>query len=213
MLKRILIWSLVILTCGCAAAQKPPTPQTADSTKTEDVVKEDAVKTDTLSPEVVDEIVEEEENEKKPSKKSNYNEDLSTVRPIFEPIVVADTTEKLSDTTFVEDIDMEVTHEIDSVIKRVQDYNLAHPPKLKGYRIQVYSGGNQTDAYNAVDVSKEVLGNDIYHKVQWTSPVFRSRVGCFISRLEAYKAFRLLEKDFPNALVVPDNHIEPGCVK
>jgi hypothetical protein len=147
-------------------------------------------------------------------KSSNYHEDLSIVRPVFESIVAYDTSKVVhDDSLLIEGTDMEVSHEIDSIIQRIEEYNLEHPPKLKGYRIQVYSGGNQTDAQNAIQVATEVLGEDIYHKIKWSSPVFRSRVGCYLTRLEAYRAFLLLEIDFPNALVVPENSIDPSCVK
>lgn len=145
----------------------------------------------------------------KEGKSGGYYEDLSTVRPKYE--IIEDTVEvAVSDT--VNSPDMGKTQQIDSVINRIALHNELYPPKINGYRVQIYNGGSQTKATQSLEKAREVLGESIYGEAKWTSPVFRTRVGCFTDRLNAYKIYLKLQEDFPNALVVPDNDLSADCV-
>jgi hypothetical protein len=145
----------------------------------------------------------------KPAKEGSYYEDLSLVRPMYE--VVEDST-SIVDLDTVAVPSMEKTEQIDSVITRVANYNEQHPPNIKGFRVQIYNGGSQSKANRSLKTARKVLGEDIYGESKWTSPVFRTRVGCFVDRLNAYKVLLKLKDDFPNALVVPDNKLSVDCV-
>lgn len=156
-----------------------------------------------------------QQHSKKEDKKQaegSYYEDLSTVRPKYK--VIEDTTEQVTsvDTAEVARPNMEVTHQVDSVIHRIAGHNKAHPPKINGYRVQIYNGGSQKLATDALLKAREVLGENIYGEAEWTSPVFRTRIGCFTDRLNAYKVYLKLQEDFPNALVVPDNNLSADCI-
>mgnify|MGYP001330113728 CR=1 FL=1 len=146
----------------------------------------------------------------KPAKEGAYYEDLSSVRPMYE--IIEDTSEVETDFDTVVGLSMERTEQIDSVIARVANYNKNNPPNIKGFRVQIYNGGSQSKAIESLEKAREVLGDAIYGEAKWTSPVFRTRVGCFIDRLNAYKVLLKLQQDFPNALVVPDNRLSADCI-
>lgn len=153
-----------------------------------------------------------QQSSKKNGKEGSYYEDLSLVRPKYE--IVEDTTQDVDviGSDSMSTVDLAVTRQIDSVITRVSKYNELHPPKISGYRVQIYNGGSQTKANESLEVARELLGEGIYGEAKWTSPVFRTRVGCFIDRLSAYKVYLKLQEDFPNALVVPDNNLTADCI-
>ena len=146
----------------------------------------------------------------KPAKEGEYYEDLAAVRPMYEVIEdTASTTDTGLDTS---PLNMEVTIQIDSVISLVSNYNKDHEPDIKGYRVQIYNGGSQSKAKRSLQKARKLLGDDIYGESKWTSPVFRTRVGCFVDRLNAYKVLLVLQEDFPNALVVPDHGLSADCI-
>ena len=150
---------------------------------------------------------------KKQQKEGDYDENLSRVRPTYK--IVEDTTLGSSyiDTLQATSVNMEVTYQVDSVINRIAGHNKAYPPKINGYRVQIYNGGSQSLATEALLKAREVLTKDIYGEAEWKSPVFRTRIGCFTDRLNAYKVYLKLQEDFPNALVVPDNNLSADCIK
>ena len=148
--------------------------------------------------------------EAKEVKEGGYHEDLSLVSPRYE--LIEDTVTESESTDTSSAMSFEVTMQIDSVIRLVSNYNKDHEPDIKGYRVQIYNGGSQSKANKSLQKARKLLGNDIYGESKWTSPVFRTRVGCFVDRLNAYKVLLILQKDFPNALVVPDHGLSADCI-
>jgi len=151
----------------------------------------------------------------KPVKEGQYHEDLSVVRPTYEvvdEVVDEDSEERLEEVDSILGADMEKTQQIDSVINRIAEHNKEFPPNIKGYRVQIYNGGSQSKANKSLKTARNLLGDDIYGEAKWTSPVFRTRVGCFVDRLNAYKVLLELQEDFPNALIVPDHGLSADCV-
>lgn len=154
--------------------------------------------------------------------KGKYQEDLSSSR-----ILYTDSIERVvvikSDSINTSDLDtsisseqlvhLDVTTQIDSVINKIAKYNELHPPKVKGFRIQIYNGRSESSANKALTEAKSVVGQEIFSEVAWKAPVFRTRIGCFSNRLEAFRIVLKLEQVFPNALIVPDYSLSADCIK
>jgi len=76
--------------------------------------------------------------------------------------------------------------------------------RIKGYRVQVYSGAKRdgrTKAQRAGNVVKTILpGTPVY--VHFSSPQWKCRVGNYRTIQEANAALRKLKKKFPQAIIV-----------
>ncbi len=142
-------------------------------------------------------------------KGKGYYEDLSEVRPTYKVIEDTSEVEVVATETLPS---MEVKQQIDSVITKIAKYNKVNPPNIKGFRVQIYNGSSQSKANGSLAKARSILGKNVYGEAKWKSPVFRTRVGCFVDRLNAYKVYLQLQDEFPHALVVPDNHLSADCV-
>jgi hypothetical protein len=136
------------------------------------------------------------------SKKGRFQEDLSGVRikygakedtvkiqvkdPNAKPVVPS------------KHIGRALNLKMDSIAERNKRLKFA-----EGYRIQVYSGDKKEEAMKAKNKVYD-LAPDVDVYPEFRSPVFRVRVGDFLDRLEANYVLVKLQKDFPNALIVPD---------
>lgn len=76
-------------------------------------------------------------------------------------------------------------------------------PSIQGFRVQLYYGGNRAEALELkskfASLHPEVESYLIYQQ-----PYFRLRAGNFRTRMEAYKLFKIVEKEFPSVFIVND---------
>lgn len=142
-----------------------------------------------------------------------YDEDLSYVRPSMpakqidasyfmnksDTMTAADSLETAPNTEFI-------IHRIDSLAKVLEKYK-----KVKGWRVQVYSGSNFEEASKAREgVVKLLFANiegdqpEVYREYDGTN--FRVKVGNYIDKLRAYRTLVVIkgDHDFRNSLLVPD---------
>ncbi|GAA4805373.1 hypothetical protein GCM10023231_38210 [Olivibacter ginsenosidimutans] len=70
----------------------------------------------------------------------------------------------------------------------------------RGYRVQIYSGSNRTDAYSAQARFKQIY-KDLNTYVGYEQPNYRVKVGDFTSRSEAQALANQLKRDF-NAVFI-----------
>ena len=154
--------------------------------------------------------------------KGKYQEDLSSSRILYtdsiERVVVIkpdyhDSTDLDRSISSEEVVHLDVTTQIDSVINKIARYNKLQPPKVKGFRIQIYNGRSESAANKALTEAKSTVGEEIFSEVAWKAPVFRTRIGCFSNRLEAFRIVLELKQIFPNALIVPDYSLSADCIK
>ena len=153
--------------------------------------------------------------------KAKYDEDLNKTRILYTDsiervvLIPSDTNNKLdTDANVVAyTSEADVTDKIDSIINKISAYNKNHPPKVKGFRVQIYNGRSESAANKALSEAKSVVGEEIFSETVWKAPVFRTRIGCFSTRLEAFQVALQLEKYFPNALIVPDYSLTADCIK
>lgn len=72
-----------------------------------------------------------------------------------------------------------------------------------GYRIQIYNGNNK-DGITQIKTKVYTRLPDIDIYTTFIQPNYKVKVGDFMSKVEAYQALGELLKDFPSALIVPD---------
>lgn len=73
----------------------------------------------------------------------------------------------------------------------------------QGYRIQLYNGTNK-DGITQIKTKVYTHLPDIDIYTTFIQPNYKVKAGDFMSKIEAYQALGELLKDFPTALVVPD---------
>lgn len=74
--------------------------------------------------------------------------------------------------------------------------------KLKGYRIQIYSGNKKQPANQARSVFLRVYKKKAH--LNYEQPYYKVRVGDFKTKIEALKFKNDLIKHFPNCFIVKD---------
>ncbi len=74
---------------------------------------------------------------------------------------------------------------------------------LPGYRIQIYRGRDRNEASRARQRSYELIPNANPYMI-YKSPTYRVRVGDFLEPYEYKEVLKILKREFPNALPVPD---------
>lgn len=99
------------------------------------------------------------------------------------------------------------THLIDSTIQANKARN-----KIKGYRIQIYFGGNRKKARR---IKTRFLRNHPQKRAYtvYQQPNFKIRVGNFRNKLEAQKLYHKLNKRFKTVFIVPTRIKYPDLPK
>lgn len=90
---------------------------------------------------------------------------------------------------------------VDSLLTTLYDFS-QNIKSVQGYRILVYSGTEREEAQKIetdIETNLQERADMSYDK-----PNFRVRVGSYIQRLEAYKTYVKLRKNYPNAIIVLD---------
>ena len=142
------------------------------------------------------------------AKANQYQEDLSAVRPKYLPETAVKTpvatpkTTKPNTATSNKKINLEVTDRLNLILDTIAVRNKIIK-SAPGFRVQIYVGDSREEALAARARSYSLLRNETPYLIP-TLPSYRVRVGDFLDRLEAQKAYTVLLREFPTALVVPD---------
>lgn len=72
--------------------------------------------------------------------------------------------------------------------------------KVSGYRVQIYSGNNRTDAYAAQSRFKQIYPN-LNSYVSYSQPNYRVKVGDFASKGQAQSLMQELKKNFNSVFI------------
>lgn len=132
--------------------------------------------------------------------KSYYHEDLYGLRPNFpEPVDSLAAANQHPDKHFVA-AHATVNDKVNDVLDSINSFNITRK-FIEGYTIQIYSGQNKEDAYNA---KKKMTFPDLNALLEYTQPKFRVRVGNYYSRLEAHRDLTRLKQIYSNAILVPE---------
>lgn len=93
---------------------------------------------------------------------------------------------------------------VDTLIARRAELNKAvSGEQVMGFRVQIFTGGNRKDAYNAQTKFLEEFP-DIRSYVIYSEPNFKVRVGDFRSRMEAEKLQDDLRKTFMGTFIITE---------
>lgn len=144
----------------------------------------------------------------------SYKEDLTKVRPVVPvkkiELVQADTV-VLSSTNAVFKDAVESTDQIDGKLKELKSY-YEGSTKMRGYRVQVFSGNNVQSAEKVQNKLKDNLEEEfmgltppkVYNL--YDAPLFRVKVGDYVLKERAFYMLNLIKQieGFENALLVPD---------
>lgn len=133
--------------------------------------------------------------------KGEYNEDLSVVRPRYgnsKEETSKEQTTNVKATAPTNDVTKGLNAKIDSISQKNKKIKIA-----EGFRIMVYTGSSSEEVRKIKEQVKLLLpGETVYD--QYRQPTFRVKVGDCFNRIEANNLLVSLQKDFPNAIIVPD---------
>ncbi|GHE29329.1 SPOR domain-containing protein [Sphingobacterium griseoflavum] len=91
-----------------------------------------------------------------------------------------------------------------SLGSRVIDKKNAKRVKVRGFRVQIFSGSSRNDAY-AVQSRFQNAYKDISSYVSYDEPNYRVKVGDFRSRAEATSFMRVLRSQYNNVFVFTED--------
>lgn len=97
----------------------------------------------------------------------------------------------------------------DPEVKKLFDYIELQNAKTKGmpgFRIRIYRENSQQARQKSMDLVADFIAKypDLPCYRYYDNPYFKVSVGDFRTRFEAMKAFKLVEKDFPDAFIVQE---------
>jgi len=133
-----------------------------------------------------------------------FSEDLTSVRPNYEPELSDSTIEK--NEVVQEKPYMVATNTVNTKVDLVLDSlsKLNQQRKfVDGFTIQIYSGQNREEALSTRSKVVKDVG-DLEASIQYTQPKFRVTVGRYFTKLEAQKDLKRLRSHFSNAILVPE---------
>ena len=141
----------------------------------------------------------------------SQDEDLGKVRPKFDKVTEAETIASGELDSVVVDLpSMEANDEIDATLDYIAETN-AQYVLVRGYKILLYSGRSQGQAQNVCNQINEIYP-ETNIRPDWGNPTWRVEMGCYITKLEAYKELESVKELFPMALIIPAN-VRKSCVK
>jgi hypothetical protein len=73
----------------------------------------------------------------------------------------------------------------------------------QGFRVLVYTGNSREEVKKVRLKLRTLLEEEPVYD-EFKQPTFRVKAGDYYNRLDAYYTLSKLQKDFPNAIVVPD---------
>ncbi len=108
-------------------------------------------------------------------------------------------------TSYNKDSSVAITRDakFDDVVAKQKEINIA-TPTIRGYRIQIYFGGNRP---KASETKLDFNGRypDIPAYITYQQPNFKVRIGDYKSRFEAQKFLKEIEGMYPTSFIVPDD--------
>lgn len=131
-----------------------------------------------------------------------YSENISETLPVFPKAgvkVAEQKQEVIAPLVLADDL-----AQIDSVGDLLKKY-YSNKTKTRGWRIQIWDGQNHVNMNQEINRYKEYFSDyNIAIHDEYDKTVFRVRLGDYSDRLEAFRYLQVIKKEFPNALLVPD---------
>jgi hypothetical protein len=132
----------------------------------------------------------------------DYSEDLMHTMPDIEeyvdPLLTEEETVEKAPFRYPE---LDVTENLDVVLDSIATIN-KNLPYLR-YTVMVHNSNSRNDAEEARKDVFRVMP-DAKPKLQFISPSYIVKVGDFFDQLEAYQTLVKLKRQFPNAVIIPE---------
>lgn len=133
------------------------------------------------------------------SSNSSYSEDLSVHRPEVNLEVQQEIQQEEPEP--VSEPEYDQTAKVDQKLDAITSQNKSSRTTA-GFTIQVYSGTSREQASQAKSQVYRILPES-RPETKYEQPIYRVRVGEFGDRLEAQNTYAELQKEFPQAIVIP----------
>ncbi len=133
---------------------------------------------------------------------SNYDEDLSAVRPRYKESVTAETTKKTDVKRVLSDQPLHVNRKLDAVVDTIASKNRA-VRFASGYRIQIYVGNTRKEADDARLYTYQTFP-ELNPYLVYTQPTYRVRIGDFMTRLEAERYLQEIRNRYESAVILAE---------
>lgn len=133
---------------------------------------------------------------------SEYNEDLSSLRPELEEIE-----EVIEPESFVEnDVKVNYVDDLKEELDSVNQMIIAKNREIRyedGFTIQIYTG-NDRQAANEAKERVLLVDPDLDPVITYRQPSYKVKVGQYVDRLRAHEVYQSLKEEFPLALLIPE---------
>lgn len=96
-----------------------------------------------------------------------------------------------------------VDNRIDLLLERHKTFQTGIPFSGRGYRVQIYYGGDRDEARNIkLDFMRRHPDTRVY--LSYIAPQYRVKVGNFATHKEAWEFYREINSQYNRCMVVPD---------
>jgi hypothetical protein len=130
--------------------------------------------------------------------KNGFQDDLSVYRPKFKKDTIAQASVAVKD-----EMPVSPSKDVTSTLNQKLDQIASTAPKtVKGFRVMIYSGNSKEEATTIKEKASGLTSENVY--IEFKAPNFRVKVGDAANRLEANYLLGKLKKEFPTAVIVPD---------
>ncbi|MEI7582573.1 SPOR domain-containing protein [Runella sp.] len=134
---------------------------------------------------------------------SNYDEDLSVVRPRYKEVAAPEMTAKKPEVKRVlSDQPLHINRQLDAAVDTIASKNRAIR-FASGYRIQIYVGNTRKEADDARLFTYQTFP-ELNPYLVYTQPTYRVRIGDFMTRLEAERYLQQVRQQYEAAVVLPE---------
>lgn len=136
----------------------------------------------------------------------NYEEDLSLVRPKYEPHLVekgAPAPIPPASKYVPQDEPLHINAKVELVIDKIATKNKAKTSE-RGYRIQIFSGNNRSEYEQARGYVLQYFPS-LETYVSYSQPTYKLKVGDFLSKADAESFLSSLQSRFVAAKIIYDN--------
>lgn len=141
-------------------------------------------------------------SQKQKSVQIDYYEDLSAVRPSFQTQATAPNQTMVKPADGDIKVYKDVSRQLNARLDTISAYN-KRTQTTQGFRILVYTGSSSDESQKMKQMVYS-YNSDLNVYTQYKQPSFRVKVGDFQDRVEASYILNDLKRNFPNAMIVPD---------
>ena len=141
-------------------------------------------------------------NQKKETKV--YDENLAVYRPNFKQLrnsLPVQTTTEVG-TTIADERNLVVNRRLDAMLDSMAFHN-KNLKYVNGFRIQLYVGNDRKQA-DDTKVFVYTSYPEIFPYISFQQPLYKVKVGDFLTRLDAERYYRNMREVYPSAIIVPD---------